>query len=52
MLEFPSPIGVIFFLIEKLTVWLKNKESIFPSPIGVIFFLILGFRGCYRTINK
>ena len=40
-LKFPSPIGVIFFLIkiDGKRVIIENIEE-FPSPIGVIFFLI------------
>ena len=38
---FPSPIGVIFFLIKIMIKFRKGKLEIkFPSPIGVIFFLI------------
>ena len=37
---FPSPIGVIFFLIQTLEEIKEEAKAAFPSPIGVIFFLI------------
>ena len=38
---FPSPFGVIFFLISKLGLCNGRHEIAgFPSPFGVIFFLI------------
>ena len=48
---FPSPIGVIFFLIDED----KERERIeklqFPSPIGVIFSLI-GSKGRFYSEIK
>ena len=37
---FPSPIGVIFSLIESINLFRELLKNKFPSPIGVIFSLI------------
>ena len=45
LLKFPSPIGVIFFLMYNIKMLQGHlKNNMFPSPIGVIFFLIYKFK--------
>ena len=39
--KFPSPLGVIFFLILLPFPHIHSDYQQFPSPLGVIFFLIL-----------
>ena len=46
---FPSPIGVIFSLIQVVIVGLGFMVAVlFPSPIGVIFSLIIIDDRAYR----